>query len=204
MRSARRPLRFAVLATLTLLSATACRRKERPVTTPTPTVDADAERARREAEARDAEARRRAEEEAEARRRAEAEERTRSARTALEATVYFAFDRSDLDAEARATLDAKLPVLQANPDLRIRIAGHTDERGSDEYNLALGQRRAAAAKRYLTQYGVDAGRIEIVSFGEEQPVCTASDEACWRRNRRDEFTITVGSVATTDGPRRGR
>ena len=206
MCSPRRPLRFVVLATLALLSATACRRKERPAAPPTPTLDADAERARREAEAREAEARRRAEEEAEARRRAEedAAARARSARTALEAAVYFAFDRSDLDAGARATLDAKLPVLQGNRDLRIRIAGHTDERGSDEYNLALGQRRAAAAKRYLTQYGVDAGRIEIVSFGEEQPVCTASDEACWRRNRRDEFTITVGSVATTDGPRRGR
>lgn len=191
-----RPVRPLLLAALALLSVTACRRKERPVQTPTPTVDADAERARREAEARDAEARRRAEEEAEARRRAaEAEARTATARAALEATVYFAFDRSDLDTAARAALDAKLPVLQANPSIRIRIAGHTDARGADEYNLALGQRRAAAAKRYLTQYGIDAARIEIVSFGEERPVCSDDAEGCWQRNRRDEFTITLGTLA---------
>jgi peptidoglycan-associated lipoprotein len=87
-------------------------------------------------------------------------------------------------------------VLQANAGMRIRIAGHTDEQGSDEYNLALGQRRAAAAKRYLTQHDVDAGRIEIARFGEEQPTCAESEERCWARNRRAEFTITVGTVAT--------
>jgi peptidoglycan-associated lipoprotein len=85
-------------------------------------------------------------------------------------------------------------VLTQNTGIRIRISGHTDNRGSDEYNLALGQRRAAAAKRYLTDRGIDGGRIEIVSFGEERPKCTSDDESCWSDNRRDEFEITVGEI----------
>jgi peptidoglycan-associated lipoprotein len=77
---------------------------------------------------------------------------------------------------------------------RIRIAGHTDSRGSDEYNLALGQRRAAAAKRYLTDRGIDGSRVEIVSFGEERGTCTEESDSCWSRNRRDEFEITGGDI----------
>jgi peptidoglycan-associated lipoprotein len=83
--------------------------------------------------------------------------------------------------------------------VRLRITGHTDDRGADEYNLALGQRRAAAAKRFLTQRDVDAARVEIASVGEERPVCTEETEACWARNRRAEFTITAGSVAAGAG-----
>ena len=108
----------------------------------------------------------------------------------LEATIYFDFDRSDLTAEARSALAAKLPVLLANPGSRLQIVGHADERGSDEYNLALGLERAAAAKRYLTQRGVAPDRISVVSMGEEQPVCGESTESCWWRNRRDEFVVT--------------
>ena len=115
-------------------------------------------------------------------------------RSALTATIYFDYDRSDITDDARTKLDAKVPVLTQNTGIRIRIAGHTDSRGSDEYNLALGQRRAAAAKRYLTDRGIDAGRIEIVSFGEERPTCTDEAEPCWGRNRRDEFEITVGEI----------
>jgi peptidoglycan-associated lipoprotein len=113
-------------------------------------------------------------------------------RNAITAVIHFDFDKSDLRDDARATLDSKIPVLVANPDVSIRIAGHTDERGSTEYNIALGQRRAASAKRYLTERGVAAGRIETVSFGESRPVSDGHDEASWAQNRRDEFELTSG------------
>jgi len=89
-------------------------------------------------------------------------------------------------------LDAKLPILRANPNMRIRIEGNCDDRGSEEYNLALGQRRAAAAKRYLTDFGIDAGRIDIISYGHERPVCSQGSDECWSQNRRDEFVIVAG------------
>lgn len=112
-------------------------------------------------------------------------------RATLGTTIYFDFDKSDLRDDARAALDAKLPILSANPDLTIRISGHTDERGSDEYNMALGQRRAAAAKQYLVDHGIDAGRIATISYGEERPVAQGHDESAWSQNRRDEFEITA-------------
>jgi peptidoglycan-associated lipoprotein len=93
-------------------------------------------------------------------------------------------------------LDRKAGVLGANRPIRIRIEGNTDERGSDEYNLALGMRRAAAAKLYLTQRGVDAARIETVSYGEERPVCQEHDESCWAKNRRAEFAVLAGDITT--------
>jgi peptidoglycan-associated lipoprotein len=113
-------------------------------------------------------------------------------RTALTAMVHFDFDQSDLRPQDRAILDAKVPILQANPGVAIRIGGYTDERGSDEYNLALGQRRAAAVKRYLTDHGISDARIETVSYGEEHPVAQGSDESAWSQNRRAEFDITAG------------
>src|SRR5205807_5871502 len=79
-----------------------------------------------------------------------------------------------------------------NPGLRIRISGHCDERGSDEYNLALGNRRATAAKQYVVSHGIDAGRIETVSYGEERPLASGHDEEAWAQNRRDEFEILSG------------
>ncbi len=115
-----------------------------------------------------------------------------AARVALTAPIYFDYDMSDLRDDARATLESKIPVLNANPQIRLRIAGHTDERGSDEYNLALGQRRAAAARRYLESRGIEASRIDIVSFGEERPVAAGSHEGAWSQNRRDEFEIIAG------------
>ncbi len=130
----------------------------------------------------------------EARNNAAKAEAIRAATAALTATIYFDLDRSDITDDSRAKLDAKVPVLTQNTAVRIRIAGHTDSRGSDEYNLALGQRRAAAAKRYLTDRGIDGSRIEIVSFGEERPTCTDESEGCWSRNRRDEFEITGGQI----------
>ena len=116
-----------------------------------------------------------------------------AARAALTSVIYFDFDRSNIRQDAASVLDAKIPIMQANTEMRIRITGNTDTRGSDEYNLALGQRRAAAARRYLTQRGIDASRIEVASRGEENPVnANATTEDEHQQNRRDEFEIVVG------------
>lgn len=157
-----------------------------------------AENARRDAAA--AEARRRAVQDSIDRVRAAEEAGRRDSemlRSTVTAAINFDFDRSDLRDDARANLDAKIPVLLTNSNVTIRVAGHADERGSSEYNLALGQRRAAAAKRYLVERGVAESRIETTSFGEERPVCTESNESCWSQNRRDEFEITAGGPMLT-------
>jgi peptidoglycan-associated lipoprotein len=106
--------------------------------------------------------------------------------------IYFDLDQDAIKAEAQSSLDQKAAILLANPGLRIRIAGHADERGSDEYNIVLGNRRATSAKRYLETKGIDASRIETISYGEERPVDSAASESAWARNRRDEFEITSG------------
>jgi len=102
-------------------------------------------------------------------------------------SLYFAFDKSDLDAAARATLDGYATWLNANAAENVTVEGNCDERGSREYNLALGQRRADSVRDYLTSAGVDAARIDTVSFGEERPVCKGSGEACWAQNRRGDI-----------------
>lgn len=113
-------------------------------------------------------------------------------RARLLETIYFEYDADDLRDDAKANLDAKIAVLNANPGVKIRVAGHCDERGSDEYNIALGRRRAEVAKRYLTDRGIDASRIETASFGRERPAVQGTSEEAWARNRRDEFEIIVG------------
>lgn len=104
--------------------------------------------------------------------------------------VYFDFDRSDVRADQRAKLDGKLTILRANPRLAIQVEGHCDERGPDEYNLALGNRRAAQVKRWLVENGIPDSRISIVSFGEERPAAEGATEDAWARNRRAEFRVT--------------
>ncbi len=139
------------------------------------------------------EARRRAAAEAARRDSIAAAERARAAAVAtLKAQIFFDYDMSNITDASRAGLDAKLPILRKNPAVRLRISGHCDERGSDAYNLALGQRRAAAAKRYLTDQGIDPSRIEIVSWGEARPAVQGSTEDAYRQNRRDEFEIVAG------------
>lgn len=122
------------------------------------------------------------------------------ARAALVAAVLFDYDRAEVRGDQAAIMDAKLPVLRANPSVRIRVEGNADDRGSDEYNMALGMRRAEAAKKYLTDHGIDASRIDIASFGEERAVCRDEEESCWVKNRRDEFVIVAGG-ATLVTPR---
>ena len=122
----------------------------------------------------------------------EAMERTRAVAADLATMIHFDYDQAQIRSNDQPTLDRKASILQANTGVKIRVSGHADERGSDEYNLALGNRRAAAAKRYLENKGVDGSRIEAVSYGEERPLVQGSDENAWAQNRRDEFEITAG------------
>ncbi len=139
-------------------------------------------------------ARRRAAEEEARRRAAEAARaKAEAAREALTAMIHFDYDESTITSSAQQTLTQKIDVLRAHPEIKLRIAGNADERGSVEYNLALGMRRANAAKDYLTNYGLDAARFETVSFGEERPIAQGHDEDAWRQNRRDEFEIIAGA-----------
>jgi peptidoglycan-associated lipoprotein len=116
-------------------------------------------------------------------------------RRILEERIHFALDRSDLSPDARAILAAKVEILRSASDLTLRIDGHADERGSDEYNLALSKRRAAEAKRFLITQGIDARRLESVGYGEEQPLDRASEETAWAMNRRVGFQVTGGAVS---------
>jgi peptidoglycan-associated lipoprotein len=116
-------------------------------------------------------------------------------RAALEERVFFEFDRSDLTAAARENLSAKAEILRSVPSLSIRIEGHADERGSDEYNLALSNRRAAAAMRFLADRGISSSRLAMAGYGEEQPLDPAENESAWAKNRRAEFRVTAGSLA---------
>ena len=113
-------------------------------------------------------------------------------RSTLAAMIHFDLDKSNIRSDDAGVLDQKVAILQANPELRIRIGGHCDERGSDEYNLALGNRRAQSAKQYLVSHGIDASRIETQSWGEEKPLVDGHDESAWSQNRRDEFEIIGG------------
>jgi len=122
----------------------------------------------------------------------EAAERARAVAAELAAMINFEYDQSAIRPTDQGTLDRKAAILQANPNVRIRVSGHADERGSDEYNLALGSRRAAAAKRYLENKGIDGGRMETVSYGEERPLNPGTDEGAYAQNRRDEFEATAG------------
>jgi peptidoglycan-associated lipoprotein len=191
-----RTLALAALA-VSAVTTTACKKKPVVAPTPAPVVipfnqdSADAAEAAKRAAA-EAAAKAAADRAA-----AEAAARMAAAVAAAKAEfampVYFDYDMSNIRDDQRATLEAKLPIFAANPDMRIRIAGHTDNRGSDEYNLALGQRRAAEVKRYLVTRGIAENRIDVVSFGEERPAVAQDNEDAWGRNRRGEFEITAGA-----------
>lgn len=177
------------LAVSAPLFTTACGKKE-VAPPPPPPVDDSAERARREAEAR--EAAERARREAEARAAEEARAALARKRAALEDMVFFDYDMSVVREDQRSKMDAKATVLREDGAVTLRIVGHADERGSTEYNLALGMRRAQSLKDYLTGFGIAADRIQIQSMGEERPLETGQNESAWSRNRRGEFQILAG------------
>lgn len=103
--------------------------------------------------------------------------------------VHFAYNQFTLDDQARATLEQNAAYLRKNPGLKVVIEGHCDERGSDEFNLALGERRAVAARNYLVSLGIAAESLSIISYGEEQPLVAAAKEDAWAKNRRAEFKV---------------
>ena len=108
-------------------------------------------------------------------------------------TVHFEFDQYNVQEGDKAILGRQAAWLAKYPAVRVTIEGHCDERGTREYNLALGARRANAVKEYLVSQGVSTARLETVSYGKERPICTQSDEACWAQNRRGVSTITAGA-----------
>jgi peptidoglycan-associated lipoprotein len=108
--------------------------------------------------------------------------------------IYYELDSATLKPESRQLLDGVAEALRRRPEVRVTITGHTCELGTTEYNLALGQRRAAAVRDYLKRLGVDEGRIATVSYGEESPATMGRGEDVWRKNRRSEFSITVSQA----------
>jgi peptidoglycan-associated lipoprotein len=104
--------------------------------------------------------------------------------------IYFDFDRSFIRDDARSVMKANADYLKANPKVKVRIEGNCDERGTIEYNQALGQRRAANAKKYLTDMGISGNRVTLISYGKEKPVCTEGMEDCWQKNRRDDLVVS--------------
>lgn len=176
---------------IAIVALGACKKKEpeqpAPVTaTPTSSTSASdtaaENRAAREAAARDAEAR-------DAAARAAA---AREAAETLREMVFFEYDQADIRADMQDILDRKAALLRANPGVTLRVDGHSDERGTVEYNLALSLRRANAVREYLTGSGIDVGRLEVAGFGEERPLDSSMAESAYARNRRAEFQVTRG------------
>lgn len=103
--------------------------------------------------------------------------------------AYFDFDKADVRSDARTALAQTAQFLRSYPQIRVTIEGHCDERGSTEYNLALGDRRAQSVRQFLINLGISADRLETVSWGKERPFCTQSNESCWQENRRGHFVM---------------
>ena len=188
------------LSAIAVALAAACSHPPQTVATPAPAAPPSVRDAHADSLAAAAAARSRAEAESlAARRRADslavlAAAGERDRRT-IETLIHFDFDRATIKPAYADLLDQKVPVLRASPSLRLQVVGNCDERGSDEYNLALGNRRAIAAKTYLVDHGIDAGRINTASNGKERPIDPGHNEAAWAMNRNDQFVIQAGNVA---------
>jgi peptidoglycan-associated lipoprotein len=169
-------LSIGLLSVLLMFTA-ACQQKKPPVpaTTEQPAVE----------QPKDTSA-----EDAERRAKEEAERLAREAKAAMESEkIYFDYDKADLSDASQGTLTKKAGWLKENGSYKLKIEGNCDERGSTEYNMALGARRAEAAAKFISNAGVAADRLTTVSYGEEKPVATGHDEAAWSQNRRDEFVL---------------
>ncbi|MFH0843983.1 MAG: peptidoglycan-associated lipoprotein Pal [Pseudomonadota bacterium] len=182
-------LTVLAFACSSLLLMTSCAKKQVKTeeTAPAPA----AKPAAPEAKAKDDEAYRKAEAERQARlRELEKEARMRAEMEAfMSENIYFDFDKSDLGPEAQTILKKKAAWSRENTRFFVRIEGHCDERGTNEYNLALGERRAQSAKKFLVALGVPDDRIRTISYGEERPADPGHNEAAWAKNRRDEFKL---------------
>ena len=120
-------------------------------------------------------------------------DRARRLRATLEEMVFFDYDEAVIRTDTRSRLEAKLEVLRDYPSVQLRMEGHADERGTSEYNVALGNERAESVIHFLAGYGLDGARFTSVSYGEESPIARGSNEAAWAQNRRVEFIITGGA-----------
>ncbi len=184
------PRLLTVSVILAAVTVSACRREapEPPAPPPPPPAETGPNLdSIREAE----EARRRAEAEAAA--AAERERRIEAARATLTAMVNFDYDDSSIRSDMEPILRQKVEILRSSPNVRLRLEGHTDERGSGEYNLALGSRRSQSVLNFFVDSGISANRFETTSYGEERPLVSRSDEAAWAQNRRVEFVIISGN-----------
>ncbi|MBI4912970.1 MAG: peptidoglycan-associated lipoprotein Pal [Acidobacteria bacterium] len=184
-----------LVAGMSLSLGLGCKKPE-PVPAPKPKVDDSDARARAETEAR-----RKAEEEA--RRKREEQERAEKARLAdmekakafqraAEAAlkdIHFDYDQSDIKPEDKATLQGIADFMRSYPQAKLQVEGHCDERGTVEYNISLGDRRAASTVNYLVGLGSSRDRCSTISYGKERPLCTDPDESCWSRNRRAHFVL---------------
>ena len=202
MKKAKIHILGAVLLMGLLLSAGCAKKSVGPgdagtaATAGTGYLDQETEAQRQARETREAQALR--ERQLAEQRRIEAEAESASSRIAGEAQavqeiqddrIYFNFDSFELSAEARTVLQKKAELLNGHPERKLLIEGHCDQRGTEEYNIALGERRAKAAYEFLILLGVDSTRLQIISFGEEYPADMSNTEAAWAKNRRDEFKI---------------
>jgi peptidoglycan-associated lipoprotein len=188
---------FVVTALAATLLVGACK-KEPPPPPPGPTgpTAEELERQRIADSIRAAEEAARLAREAEERAAREARER---ARAVLSQRIHFDYDMSEIRLDAEQVLRQKVEILRASPNVQIRIEGHCDERGSNEYNDALGNRRAQAVVDFFTNFGLDPSRFTTVSFGEDRPLVRASNEDAWAQNRRAEFVITAGEADINPG-----
>ena len=181
-------LQLVLLVTLATLLAAGCAKKpappvveeEAPMVTKMPEQEVSGIQ---EQELTEAEIRER-----DARERAAAEAAAREARGLQR--IFFDFDQYVLTSQARDILADNAAYLKANPEVSVRIEGHCDERGSDEYNLSLGERRAQSAQKYLISLGIDSSRLDVISYGEEKPLDPGNNEEAWAKNRRAEFVVT--------------
>ncbi len=190
MRKSRTWIFGAIMLAMLLALGVSCAKKQVTMETQEMAADesqqsAEDEAARREAE----EARLREQRAREARQREEASSMSEAARRAAfeDEEIHFDFDKYVLTPQAMMILDDKAAYLREHPAVRVLVEGHCDDRGSNEYNLALGDRRANSAKNYLVKSGVAESRITTISYGEEQPLCMQQNESCWYRNRRGHF-----------------
>ena len=191
-----RTLTLSLLVLASFAGVEGCRRKVEPAPIPSSAADSAAAARRRADSLASLAAQRRADSMAAANAATSRDATAAADRQALlemsnvlAQRVYFDFDRDQLRDDGAATLDAKAAVLLANTSVTLVITGHTDERGTAEYNLALGQRRAATVKRYLVGKGVSEGRLTTQSLGDSQPASAGSDESAYQQNRRAEFEV---------------
>jgi peptidoglycan-associated lipoprotein len=186
----RRQLMYVfVVALMSILVLWGCPKKAEVTSAPEPQKEAApaAEPAKEEQKAEPAKEEAKPEAAAPATKEEQPQERAAAASAGLQ-PIHFDFDKSFIRSDAKPVMKVNAEWLKANPKVKIRIEGNCDERGTKEYNQALGQRRATSAKKYLTDLGISAKRISLISYGKEKPICTEHTEECWQKNRRDDFT----------------